>query len=799
VKVSYRWLKDYTSIPWSPEELAEKLTMAGIEVGSIDSLAPDLPNVYVGEIVRVEPHPQADLSVCQIDLKSQMLTIVCGAPNARVGLKVPVALVGAVLPNGMQIKEVELQGVVSSGMACSEQELGLGDDHSGVMELPADVQVGQDLVTALGFDDQILDISVYANRPDLMSMLGIAREVAALAGTKLAYPDTEVPETDQAIEDLTSVTVEDSDKCPRYCARVISDVAMKASPLWMQQRLRAVGMRPINIVVDITNFVMLETGQPLHAFDYDQLGENRIVVRTPAENETHFVTLDGIERELSEDMLMICDAEKPVCIGGVMGGENTEVTDRTKTILLEAANFKAANIRRTARKLAIGSEAAARFEKGIDPEAAIMAINRAAKLLADLAGGRVARGIIDVNYVEVGTRAIELRPGQVNSLLGTGIDQDAMVEILTRLELEVDRSVEPWLVQVPPFRRDLELECDLIEEIARFWGYDKIPVTLPGDKGCAGGEGRDLTLIDQIKAKLVGAGLSEIVTYAFVNRQSLVQSGLDQIPELSKMIALANPLTEEHAVMRTTLMPSLLECAAYNFSRQQQDLSLFEVGSVYLAEELPLQKRPVEEKRLALLLAGERIPLHWSLEPQAYDFYDLKGLVELVLSGFAHELVWERGTLPIFHPGRQSWIAAGGRVIAVMGEVHPEIQKNYRLPGRVYLAEVSLDHLFQAEKPVPEFQVLPKYPSVDRDLALLVSEDIPVGLLIEELKQAGGSMLQSIEIFDVYQGRQIAEGQKSVAFSFIFQADRSLTDEEVNDQLNHMYQALKNKFDAKLR
>lgn len=462
MKVSYRWLKDYTSIPWSPEELAEKLTMAGIEVGSIDSLAPDLPNVYVGEIVRVEPHPQADLSVCQIDLKSQMLTIVCGAPNARVGLKVPVALVGAVLPNGMQIKEVELQGVVSSGMACSEQELGLGDDHSGVMELPADVQVGQDLVTALGFDDQILDISVYANRPDLMSMLGIAREVAALAGTKLAYPDTEVPETDQAIEDLTSVTVEDSDKCPRYCARVISDVAMKASPLWMQQRLRAVGMRPINIVVDITNFVMLETGQPLHAFDYDQLGENRIVVRTPAENETHFVTLDGIERELSEDMLMICDAEKPVCIGGVMGGENTEVTDRTKTILLEAANFKAANIRRTARKLAIGSEAAARFEKGIDPEAAIMAINRAAKLLADLAGGRVARGIIDVNYVEVGTRAIELRPGQVNSLLGTGIDQDAMVEILTRLELEVDRSVEPWLVQVPPFRRDLELECDLV-------------------------------------------------------------------------------------------------------------------------------------------------------------------------------------------------------------------------------------------------------------------------------------------------------------------------------------------------
>jgi len=799
VKVSYRWLQDYTSIPWSPEELAERLTMAGIEVESIERLAPELSHVYIGEIVKVEPHPSAELSVCQIDVGNQVLTIVCGAPNARVGIKVPVALAGAVLPSGMQIKEATLHGVVSYGMACSEEELGLGDDHTGIMELPDDVQVGQDLVTALGLDDQILDVSVYANRPDLMSMLGIAREVATLAGTKLQYPDLELIEVEQAIEDLTSITVEDTDKCPRYCARIITNVTMKASPLWMQQRLRAAGMRPINVVVDITNFVMLETGQPLHAFDYEQLIENRIVVRTPSASEVKFVTLDGIERELTKDMLMICDAHKPVCIGGVMGGANSEVTDQTKTILLEAANFKAANIRRTARNLAISSEAAARFEKGIDPNATIMAINRAAKLLAELAGGLVVRGIIDVNHADVGTRTIQLRPRQVNNLLGTDIDQDVMVDILTRLELKVDQSVEPWQVEIPSFRRDLELECDLIEEIARFWGYEQIPVTLPIDKGSVGGESRELALIAKIKAKLVGAGLSEIMTYSFVNRQSLIQAGLDQIPELAATIALANPLTEDHAVMRTSILPSILECASYNFSRQQQNLSLFEIGAVYLADQLPLQERPKEERRLALLLAGGRSPRHWSHGADTYDFYDLKGLVELILADFTLDCVWEKGTLPIFHPGRQSQVLADGEVIAVLGEVHPEIQKNYRLTERVYVADISLERLLQAEKLIPEFQPLPKYPSVDRDLAVMVAEDIPVGLLVEELRQAGGSLLQSVDIFDVYQGQQIASGNKSVAFSFVFQADRNLTDEEVNDQLNNMYQALQKKFDAKLR
>lgn len=799
MKVSYHWLQDYTSIPWGPEELADKLTMAGIEVESIECLGPELSHVYVGQIVEVEPHPSADLSVCRIDVGSQVLTVVCGAPNARAGIKVPVALPGAVLPNGMSIKEADLHGVISYGMACSEQELGLGDDHSGVMELPDDAQVGQDLAAALGLDDQVLDVSVYANRPDLMSMLGIAREVAVLSGTTLKYPSLEVPEDGPSAAELTSVTVEDTDKCPRYCARVISGVAMKASPLWMQQRLRAAGMRPINIVVDITNFVMLETGQPLHAFDYDQLTENRIVVRTPAAGEKKFVTLDGVERELTEDMLMICDAEKPVCIGGVMGGANSEVTDQTRTILLEAANFKAANIRRTARKLAISSEAAARFEKGIDPEATILAINRAAALLAELAGGKVAKGIIDVNHADAGRRVITLRPERVNQLLGTNIARNVMAEILSRLELEVDQSAEPWQVWIPSFRRDLELECDLIEEIARFWGYDQIPVTLPANKSGAGGATREMSLIDQLKVKLVGAGLNEILTYSFVSRQSLEQANLDHLPELREMIALANPLTEDHSAMRTTLLPSLLECASYNVSRQQEDLALFEIGAVYLADKLPLQNRPAEERRLALLLTGGRTPRHWSVEAKAYDFYDLKGLVEYVLADFKLDYTWEKGSLPIFHPGRQGRVVADGQIIAVMGEVHPEVQKTYRLPERAYLAEVYLERLLRAEKPVPVFQPLPKYPAIDRDMAVLVDEEIPVGLLVEQLQQAGGSLLRAIDIFDVYQGKQIAQGKKSVAFSFVFQADRNLTDEEVNEQLNSMYQTLHKKFGAQLR
>lgn len=798
MKVSYGWLQDYTSVIWKAEELAEKLTMVGIEVESIEKLAPDLNQVYVGEIKETKPHPNANLQVCAIDIGKEVLTIVCGAPNARPGIKVPVAVVGSVLPNGMKIEAADLRGVQSFGMACSEKELGIGDDDQGLLELHQDCVVGETLVKALGLDDLILDVSIYANRPDCMSMVGIAREIAALVQTKLRYPEFELVESGPDIRELTSIEVEDAEKCPRYSARIIRNVTIKDSPLWMQRRLLAAGMRPINNIVDITNFVMLETGQPLHAFDYDSLAEKRIVVRTPTEAEQTFITLDEIERPLTSDMLMICDANEPVCIGGVMGGVNSGVTEKTKTILLEAANFNALNVRRTARKLAINSEAAARFEKGIDPNGTINALNRAAWLLSEYADGDVTPGIIDIDNTDQKETIVALDPKQVNRLLGTDIDEDFMADILAWLELKVDRSSLPWQVTIPSFRRDLELECDLIEEIARYYGFYHIPVTLP--KGSdIGGESFEMALTDKLKSDLVGAGMQEILTYSFINPASLEQSQLQSLPEYTQLIEIANPITKDHAVMRTTLMPSLLACAAYNVNRQQRRLSLFETGSVYLPKQLPLVNRPREEQRLGLFLLGQRWEDHWNLSDDNFDIYDLKGLIEMVLHNFDADFTWQNGSLPIFHPGRQGKVLVGEDVVVEFGEVHPDVQKSYDLPQRAYLAELNLDKLFAYPKAVPHFQVLPKFPVVERDMAVIVSQDVLAGDLIAKLRQAGGEILQTVNVFDVYQGEQVKAGMKSLAFAFVFQADRTLTDDEVNAQIEKMYQAIQQDFGAILR
>lgn len=787
MKVSYDWLKNYTSVPWDPNELADRLTMAGLEVEGISDLALDLSGVYVGKIIKVELHPQADLKVCQISIGEKILQIVCGAPNVRENLHVPVAVEGAHLANGKKIKAVALHGVMSYGMACSEAELGLGEDDSGLMELPEEVIEGQDLVSALGLHDKILDVSIYANRPDCMSIIGIAREVAALAGSKLKFPEINFSESITDIHDLTSVKVEDTEKCLRYSARIIRNVNLTQSPLWLQQRLRASGMRPINNVVDITNFVMLEMGQPLHAFDYAKLAGNRIVVRTPNAEEKTFTTLDGVKRELTNDMLMICDAQVPVCIGGVMGGENSEVTAETKTILLEAASFSLVSIRRTAHKLGISSEAVARFEKGVDPNLTITALNRAAQLLQDYAGAEIVGGIIDINHTDEKKRVIDFRLETVNRLLGTVIPQKAMISILNSLELLVNDSVSPLQVTIPSFRQDLELECDLVEEIARFWGYDRIPVTLP--KGAdRGGESDTLDTIDSLKASLVGAGMNEVITYSFVNPFSVQKSGLSDVNSGSEMIKLLNPLTEDYAVMRTSLMPSLLACAAHNVNRQQERLCLFEFGSVYLAKRLPLDERPCEKRRLGLLLYGSQQEEHWSTKPEDFDFYDLKGLVEMVLENFAGDFSLEKSALAIFHPGRQAQIKVSGDIVAKFGEVHPTVQNNYGIPNRIYLAEIDLDRLLKNRKPDPKFQILPRFPAVHRDMALLVPEDVEVSDIVAVLEQAGGDLLKSIAIFDVYQGRQVETGKKSVAFAFVFQADRTLTDNEVNNQLDLMYQ-----------
>lgn len=799
MKISYRWLKDYVDFTWDAEELADKLTMVGLEVESVEDLAPEITEVYVGEILEIEPHPNAKLNICQISVGDKVLNIVCGAPNVRVGMKVPVAVEGAVLPNGTEIKATDLRGVMSYGMACSEVELGLGEDDSGLLELPDEVTVGTDLITALSLDDQVIDVSIYANRPDCMSVIGIAREVAALAGTKLKYPTVNVVESERQITDLTSVEVIDTKKCPRYSVRVIENITITDSPLWMQQKLRTAGMRPINNVVDITNFVMLETGQPLHAFDFDKLTENRIVVRTPKTEEKTFVTLDGVERDLTAEMTLICDEKEPVCIAGVMGGENSEVTSETKNILLESANFAAANIRRTSRAISVSSEAAARYEKGIDPSSTVIAVDRAAALLAEYANGSVACGIIDVDNSGAEEKNIKLRPQRVNQLLGTEIPELTMVEILEHLEFTIDQSHQPWLVTVPAFRRDLELETDLIEEIGRYWGFENIPTTLPGGSSAQGGESYSLTVRDQLRARLVGYGLSETMSYSFVSPNSLKLSKLSEVDEYANTIPLANALTEDLAVMRTTLMPSLLDCVTRNVNRQQSRVSLFEISSIFVAQELSLLNQPQEPLRISVALSGARQPQHWSIGEETYDIYDIKGVVEGILAEFSADYQWLVGDLPLFHPGRQGQVTIGDQVIAKYGEVHPDVQKSYRIPDLVYLAEIDLEALLAYPSLTPEFKPLPKFPASDRDMAILVAEDTPVAEIVTILQEAGGDILRTVEVFDVYQGKQIEAGKKSVAFAFVFQSDHTLTDEEINRQMDLMYQAVKDNYNAVIR
>ncbi len=796
--VSFKWLQDYVDIPWTAQELAERLTMAGLEVETVDSLDPGLSQVYTAEIAAVEPHLDADeLNVVTVSLGDRVETIVCGAPNVRVGMKAPLALVGAKLPGGV-VERRSIRGTVSGGMLCSEKELGLGEDASGIMELPNDVGVGMPLVDALGLDDQVLDVAIYANRPDCMSMLGVAREVAALSEQELRYPQQEFCESDRKVTEEASVDVEAPELCPRYSARVIRGIELGASPVWMQQRLRAAGMRPINNIVDITNFVMLETGQPLHAFDYDTLAESRIIVRRARHGES-FTTLDDIERTLTSDMLMICDAEGPVCIGGVMGGANTEVHDATRNILLEAANFSPVSVRRTSRALGIASEAAARFEKGLDPQGTLMALERAAQLLASLAHGEVLQGVLDENAVACTERAIALNPQHVNDLLGTEISLDTMTSLLNRLQLTVDTSDTPWSVSIPSFRGDLELECDLIEEVARLYGFDKVPLEVPTQAVTGGGQSAKLTLIDGVREALVGAGLYEAMSYTFESRQQLIKLGLDHVTPWRDAIPLLNPLNEEFAVMRTTLLAGLLSAAARNANRQQGRVHLFEVGPVFHAASLPLETQPEEKEYLGIVLMGDRLPRYWGEEPQPFDFYDMKGLVELVTSRFSAVPEFRRGSHPSFHPGRQADIIVDGLLVGRLGEVHPDTTTAFDLPNRVLAAELDLRQLTEYPPAVAWYRPLPRNPAVERDMALVLDDSILVQDVLNLLRKSGDETLRKVLVFDVYQGHPVPDGKRSVAFRFVFQGDRTLKDEEVARELKSMYTRVKDEFGAELR
>jgi phenylalanyl-tRNA synthetase beta chain len=808
MKISYRWLKEFVDTALAPREIADRLVNGGIEVSSITRVAEGLSGVVVGQIEAIErdlgttPAGHRNL-LCRVAIPGKTLSVVCGAPNAAPGIRTAFAPPGAILPGGHAVRAAAIRGVTSEGMLCSEKELGISDDHAGVLVLPPDAPLGADLVSYLGLDDVVLEIEITPNRPDALSVVGVAREIAALTGAPFHLPAFEAKETDPPAAALAAVRIDAPDLCPRFSARVISGLTVRPSPPWLAQRLRAVGLRPINNLVDVTNYVMWELGQPLHAFDYDRLAEHTIVVRRARPGET-MTTLDGQERALSTEMAMVCDPERALGVGGVMGGATSEVTDETTGVLLEAAYWDPGSIRRTSRALGLGTDAAYRFERGGDIDGLAQVLNRAAQLMADLGDGTVARGVIDVYPSPRPRPRIGLRLSRVERLIGVCPPRAEAVSILRRLGLEVDDSREALSVTVPSFRRDLFQEDDLVEELIRVWGYDKIP--LSRDRGGAlmpVQRPASLRLARAVGRQLGAAGLVECISYAFVDPDRLAQMGWQ---DGAALLALENPLSRERSVLRPSLLPGLLEALITNASRQITDARLFEVGNVFSPHREEDGDRPVHEELWAgLALTGLRQPRAWHASRERVDIYDAKGMAELVLiAGAVAEwdaLPWPVGAHPGFvEPGRGARLITAGRDVGYFAELAMPLREALDLPGPVFVAEVSLSALLALPAATPRYQPLPRFPAVQRDLALVVSSEVTAGEIEAAIRAMHLPLLTRIALFDVYTGDQVGSGRRSLAWSLTFQAaDRTLRDTEVNELHATIVTELRKRFDAEIR
>lgn len=800
--VPISWLKDYIDFEMSPEKLAEQLNLTGTAVEEIKTLGEGLENVRVGKLLEVKPHPNADkLSVTKVNIgdPTQPLEIVCGAKNIKPGDKVPVALVGAHLPNGVEIKPVKLRGVTSYGMLASQAELKLGQDTSGIYILPEDTEVGIPLVEALGLDDTVLELEITPNRPDSLAMIGIAREVGAITGNRLRKPSVEISESIELASDQAGVEILDPDLCPRYAARVIKGVKIGPSPTWMQSRLEKAGMRPINNIVDITNYVMLETGQPLHAFDLDTLHGKRIIVRR-AKNGEHMETLDGVLRELDESMLVIADADRPVALAGIMGGADTEISGGTTDILLESAYFNPRSIMRTSRSLGLLSESSSRFEKGVDPNGAVYAADRAAQLMAELADGIVYKGVIDVYPEKIKPKKLPLRTKRVNSIQGTKLSMEEIINILGRLEIPasvVEGTTEMWAF-APTFRPDLEREIDLIEEVARIYGYNNIESSLPESSGKQGGLSLRQNIAESIKNRLAASGLSEIITYSFIDPSDVEKL---QVPEgdiFRWFVKLLNPLSEELSVLRTTLLPGLLKVLKYNINREQYDVHVFEVGHVFWHEEG--KEYPDEETMLGIALTGSWKPDEWYGADGDIDFFDLKGIIEVIMDevGVKNWSV-RQFTHPSLHPGRSAELLIDNEAIGFFGQIHPEVEAAFDMT-RTYVAEINFNRLIDKAQVTHVFTEIPKYPAISLDVAVLVDDSVTNEQLIEVISGAGKPLLESLHLFDLYTGKGVPEGKKSMAYSMVFRApDRTLTDEEALDAREKIVSELSKKLGAEIR
>lgn len=790
MKITFDWLKEYVDIDYNPNELVDKLTMLGLEVEALENQSWDFNGVVVGQILKKVNHQESDhLWICEVDIGKRRLSIVCGAPNVMVGQKVPVAQEGSVLPGGKTIQPCNIRGVISQGTICSEAELGISSRSEGVMVLEDQAVIGSKLNQVIGTGEIVIDIDVTPNRPDCLGVIGIAREIAAIAGTALKKPKVSLAESNQPINDLIRIDILDSEKCPRYSARFIGNVTIKPSPWWLTQKLEAVGMRSINNIVDATNYVMLETGQPLHAFDYDLIKDRQVIVKTAVEGEG-FTTLDDKSHTLRDYCLMICDAERAIAIGGVMGGLNSEVTDTTKNLLLESAYFDPVNIRLTSKFLNISSEASRRFERGTDPNGTLYALERVTQLIMEFSGGEVAQGFVDVYPRELKPQKIELRPDRVHHVLGTEITRDEIKTILSSLEFGVHEA-KNFEVEVPTFRPDVTREADLIEEVARLYGYDNIPADTKATIEQLQPNNLVETFTKNVRNDLISFGFLEVVTYSMISWKYATVFSSDK-----EIIQLSNPLSEDLSNLRPSLIPGLLNVIRWNINRKNSNLKIFEIGNVFANK----NQAGLESTKVAGAITGSSFVESWETKPKEVDFYELKGYVEELLErNFINN--WDFINYENPFTDRQTLgVKINDKFIGSLGEIKKQILQEFDLEKSVFVFEFDFSILRENVNWNRVYSPIPKFPAINRDMALVVNNEINAADIAREIEANGGKFLQQVKLFDVYSGKQVGTGFKSLAFNLTFYSmGRTLTEEEVDKQINLILKELSKKYSARLR
>lgn len=781
MRVTYNWLKEYVDIDLTAAELAARLDLTGIEVESLVHLGDGFDRVVVGKIVSIEPHPNADrLSCCLVDVgREKPAEIVCGAKNIKTDDLVPVALPGANLPNGLKIKISKLRGRKSEGMMCSAAELQLGKDAGGILILPVSAQIGAPISQVLELDDYLFELEVTPNRPDCLGVIGLAREVAAITGGKFKIPNIKAVATGTATDSQIEVKVEAADLCPRYVACLFKDVSIGPSPIWLIRRLEAVGIRAVNNIVDITNYIMMETGQPLHAFDFDLIKGAQIVVRRAQAGE-NLITIDHIKRELNPEMLLITDAKHPLALAGVMGGFDSEISAQTTSVLLESAAFLPTNIMRTSRSLELITESSYRFEKGVDVNGCLYAAERAALLMVELAGAQLQTGAIDIYPKKLGARKVNLRPARANQILGTKISRTKMATILNGLELSTKAGPkkDALTVTIPTFRVDLEREIDLIEEIARVYGLNKIPPTLPLSTAAERGLSPLQLQRQALRQIMLSAGFNEAVNYTFIGNKELDFMTLPDGHPWRRAPRLTNPISEEQKLLRTSLLPGLLRNVKHNLNHGQNNVRIFEMGTIFLETS---QVLPTEILELGGLLSGDREPSNWLNSAGEVDFFDIKGMVEIIAEqANLNDYDFRPATHASLHPGSTAELLAEGEVVGLMGQVHPDVQRAYGIKQKVFVFQIEVDNLLGRTISERAFREIGRLPGVELDLALVVDERTANEQIKKVIRDSGEGLLKELRLFDLYRGSNLPPGKKSLAYALTYRSDkRTLREKEV--------------------